>query len=155
MKKCCSLKLDKYLDRCIYWDLKYEARQISSTTVSIENYENQFFISNFTHIHVCMFRLSFLTALNIYKDYFKGRHKVVALVVANILWSETIALVHLSLKEVAAFVRRRVLWPKSFLIFIVWINWRTLLPISFSSWCVSHVLGFVHQLVNHILGAVH
>ena len=81
MKKYCVLKLDK----CIYQDLKYEAQQISSTAISIENYENQFFISAFTHIHVCMFRLSFFTALNIYKDYFKGRHKVVALVVANIL----------------------------------------------------------------------
>ena len=35
--------------------------------------------------------------------------KVVTLVVASILWPETYALVHLSLKEAAAFVRRRVL----------------------------------------------
>ena len=81
MKKCYVSKLDKY----IYRDLKYEARQISSIVVSIENYKNQFFRSDFTHIHVYVFRLSFLTTLNIYKDYFKGHHKVVALVVASIL----------------------------------------------------------------------
>ena len=60
----------------MYQDLKYEAQQISSIAVSIENYENQFFKSDSTHIHVYVFRLSFLTTLNIYKDYFKGRHKV-------------------------------------------------------------------------------
>ena len=69
----------------MYQDLKYEAQQISSIAVSIENYENQFFKSDSTHIHVYVFRLSFLTTLNIYKDYFKGRHKAVALVVASIL----------------------------------------------------------------------
>ena len=57
----------------------------SIDNLSIEIYENQFFRSDFTHIHVYMFRLSFLTTLNIYKDYFRGRHKVVALVVASIL----------------------------------------------------------------------
>ena len=69
----------------MYQDLKYEAQQISSIAVSIENYENQFFKSDSTHIHVYVFRLSFLTTLNIYKDYFKGRHKAVALIVASIL----------------------------------------------------------------------
>ena len=65
------------------------------------------------------------------------------------------SLVHHSLEETAVFVRRRVLWPMSFLIFIVWMNWRTFQPTSFSSWCVSHVFGFVHRLVSHVLGAVH
>ena len=57
--------------------------------LSIVIYENQFFRSDFIYIyiyiHVYVFRLSFLIILNIYKDYFKGRHKVVALVVASIL----------------------------------------------------------------------
>ena len=79
--------------------------------------------------------------------------KLDAKVVALTLWPKTkIALVHLSFEEATVFVHRRVLWPKSFLIFIVWMNWRTLLPTSFSSWCVSHVLGFVHPLVSHVLG---
>ena len=81
MKKCWFLKLD----RCIYRDLKCEALQISSTIVSIENYENQFFKSDFTHIFAYDFRFSFLITLDIYKDYFKGRHVVVVLVIASIL----------------------------------------------------------------------
>ena len=44
----------------------------SIDNLSIENYKNQFFRSDFTYIHVYVFRLSFLTTLNIYKDYFKG-----------------------------------------------------------------------------------
>ena len=40
--------------------------------LSIEVYENQFFRDNFTSICEYMFGLSFLTTLNIYKDFFKG-----------------------------------------------------------------------------------
>ena len=61
------------------------SRQILSIEVFIENYENQFFRSDFTHIFMYVFRFSFLITLDIYKDYFKGRHVVVALVVASIL----------------------------------------------------------------------
>ena len=46
----------------------------SIDNLSIEIYKNQFFRYDFTPIHVYMFSLSFLTTLNIYKDYFKGRH---------------------------------------------------------------------------------
>ena len=73
----------------------------------------------------------------------------------SILWPETYALVHLSFVKTTAFVSRRVLWPKSFLIFIVWMNWRTLQPTSFSSWSVNHVLGSMYRLVSHVLEAVH
>ena len=41
---------------------------------SIEIYENQFFISNFQPMLMYLYRVSFLTTLNIYKTYFKGRH---------------------------------------------------------------------------------
>ena len=43
-------------------------------TISIKIYKNQVFSSNFNPIRVYMFKLSFLTIPNIYKDYFKGRH---------------------------------------------------------------------------------
>ena len=46
----------------------------SIDNLSIEIYENQFFRSDFIPICVYMFRLSFLTTLNIYKNYFKGYH---------------------------------------------------------------------------------
>ena len=40
--------------------------------VSIEVYEVQFFRTVFHPIRDYMFELSFLTTLDIYKDYFKG-----------------------------------------------------------------------------------
>ena len=43
--------------------------------LSIEVYEVQFFKTIFHPIRECMFELSFLTTLNIYKDYFKGRKR--------------------------------------------------------------------------------
>ena len=72
--------------------LNFKARQISSIevlkssfgpildscsidTLYIEIYENQIFSYDFHPICVYMFGLSFLTTLNIYKVYFKGRHK--------------------------------------------------------------------------------
>ena len=39
----------------------------STEAKSIEN--------DFTHIHVYLCRVSFLTTLDIYKDYFKGRQR--------------------------------------------------------------------------------
>ena len=47
----------------------------SIEAVSIENYKIQISRSDFTHIHVYLFRVSFLTTLDIYKDYFKGAIK--------------------------------------------------------------------------------
>ena len=79
------------------------------TVVSIKNYENQFFRSNFTHIRVYVFRLSFLITLDIYKDYFKGHRKVVALVVTCILWLETICPSSSFSWRSCLFVRRKVL----------------------------------------------
>ena len=45
----------------------------STEAVSIKNYEIQISRSNFTHILMYLCRISFLTTLVIYKDYFKGR----------------------------------------------------------------------------------
>ena len=76
----------------------------------IEIYENQIFSFDFTQIRVYLFRTSFLTTLNIYKDYFKGHHSWYNLVqkfFTSILWLEKYALVHLSLQEAAVFVHRR------------------------------------------------
>ena len=126
----------------------------SSIAVSSENFKIQIFRSVFQAYPSFVFRSSFLITLDIYEDNFKGRYKVVALVTC-ILWPKTICPIHLSLEEAAVFVHHRVLRVRSFLIFIMWMNWRTLQPTSFSSWCVSHVLGSVHRLISHVLGAVH
>ena len=52
---------------------KCEARQISSIAISIKNYENKFFKYVFHTYPSYVLRFSFLTTLDIYKDYFKGR----------------------------------------------------------------------------------
>ena len=60
----------------------------------------------------------------------------------------------LSLKEVAVYLHRRILWPSIFLIFIVWMKWRTLQPTTFlvcievaywdpRNWLVTY-LGTMH-----------
>ena len=81
--------------------------------LSIKVYEKQIFNSDFHPIRVYMFGLSFLTTLNIYKDYFKGRQRLRKCIVKLCsckLWPETeFALVHLSLKEDVVFVHRWVL----------------------------------------------
>ena len=46
----------------------------STTVVSVENYEIRISKSDFTHNHEYLCRVSFLTTLYIYMDYFKGRH---------------------------------------------------------------------------------
>ena len=46
------------------------------TASSIEVYEIQFFRVDFTQIGEYVFRSSFLTTLNIYKDYFEGRQRL-------------------------------------------------------------------------------
>ena len=57
-------------------DKYYQSRsqQILSIKVSIKNYKNQFFRSDFQPMLMYLFRVSFLITLNIYKAYFKGRH---------------------------------------------------------------------------------
>ena len=40
--------------------------------VFVENYEIQIFRFDFKHIHVYLCRVSFLTTLDKYKNYFKG-----------------------------------------------------------------------------------
>ena len=51
--------------------LVFKVRQL----VSIENYKNQIFSSDFIQICEYVFKVSFLITLNIYKDYFKGHHR--------------------------------------------------------------------------------
>ena len=112
----------------------------------------------FTHIQAILCRFYFLTTLDIYKDYFKGHKRWCNLMQNDYslkLWTETICSSS-SFSWRSCYVSApRVLKPMSFWIFIVWMNWRTLQPTSFSSWCVSHVLESVHQLVSHVLGAMH
>ena len=92
----------------------------STQIVSVENYEIRFSRSDYTHIPMYLCRVYFLTTLDIYKDYFKGRHKMMQKNNTCIVWPEVeIALVHHSLCRSYCVFMPRVLWPRSFLIFIV------------------------------------
>ena len=46
----------------------------STEVVSVENYEIQISRSDFRPMLIYLCKVSFLTTLNIYKVYFKGRH---------------------------------------------------------------------------------
>ena len=101
-RKCYSLELDKSLDRFL------------TQGIFIENCEIILFRSNYMHILMYLCRVSFFTTLDIYKDYFKDRHKMMH----KIIHAES-ALVHYSLWRSSCVFMPRVLWPRSFLIFIV------------------------------------
>ena len=73
MKKCYSLKLNRCLDKTYLSRFKLD--NSSTEVVSVENYEIRLFKSDYMHIQVYLCRVSFLITLDIYKDYFKGRHK--------------------------------------------------------------------------------
>ena len=114
---CCLLKLNRGLDRILSIENYYSS---STEAISVENYEIRFSRSDYMHVLEYLCRVSFLTTQNIYRDYFKGHHKVVAIVITCILRPETkIALVHLSFCRSYYVFTPRVLWPWSFLIFII------------------------------------
>ena len=89
-------------------------------------------------------RVSFLTIINIYKDYFIGR-------CACIVWSEAeIPLVHHSLWRSYCVFTLRILWLRSFLIFIV-DELKNFAANNLLQVCgVCHVLGSMyHWLVTY------
>ena len=72
--------------------------------VSIENYEIIFFRSDYMHIPLYLCRGSFLTTLDIYKDYFKGRQKVMQKDNTCIVWLEEklLSFIILSVEAIAS-----------------------------------------------------
>ena len=60
--------------KTFFQDLMMKLDSNSTEAVSVENYEIRISRSDFMHIHEYLCRVSFLTTLNIYKDYFKGHH---------------------------------------------------------------------------------
>ena len=103
-----------------YRELLLKLNRSSTQDVFVENYEIKNSKSDYTHIleHLC--RISFLTTLEIYKDYFKSCHKVMQKNNPCILWLEAeIALVHHILCRSYYVFTPRVLWPRSFLIFTI------------------------------------
>ena len=96
-----------------YRDLMLKLDRSSTQVVFVENYEIKLFRSDYTHIPKYLCRVSFHTTLDIYKNYFKGRHTC-------IVWSNAKSgLVHYSLYISYCIFVPKVLWLRSFLIFIV------------------------------------
>ena len=96
-----------------YWDLMLKLNRSSTGAIFVENYKIRFSRSDYTHIPMYLYRVSFLTILNIYKDYFKGHR-------ACIVWPNAKgSLVYYSLCRSYCVYTPRVLWPRNFLIFIV------------------------------------
>ena len=95
---------------------------------------------DFLGIRESVFGHSFLLTLDIWKNCFKSRNTVHKLhkhwansVQANCDWRQgSWPSSSLSLEEVAMYLHRRILWPSIFLIFIVWMNWKTLQSTIFS-----------------------
>ena len=58
----------------------------STETVSIENYEIHISRFVFTYIQVYLYRVFFLTTLDIYKNYFKGRQRWCKVMQPNANW---------------------------------------------------------------------
>ena len=104
VKKSCSLMLDKKTSIEVY-------SRSSTQAVSIETYEIRNSRYDFWPMPVYLYRVSFLTNLDIYKAYFKGRYT---------WWTHAeSALVQYSLWRCYYIFTPRVLWPRRFLIFIV------------------------------------
>ena len=123
----------------------------SIEAVSVENYKIHISRFDFTHIHMYLCRVSFLTTLDTYKNYFKGYQiwcKVMQ-VNANWLCMQIVTGDKICSSSSNSLQKLLCLCAKSFvtkelLDLYRWMNWRTLqLPFS-SSWCVSHVLGSMH-----------
>ena len=58
----------------IYRGLMLKLNRISTAVVFVKNYDIRISRYDFMHIHEYLCRVSFLTTLDIFKDYFKGRH---------------------------------------------------------------------------------
>ena len=100
-----------------------ETQQKLDTSCICQELRIRFSRSNYTHILEYLCRISFLTTLDIYKDYFKSRHNGCKALKKNnpcILQLETeIALIHHILYRSYCVFTPRVLWPMNFLIFTV------------------------------------
>ena len=57
-----------------YRELLLKLDRNSTQAVSVKNYEIRFSRSDYTHILEYLCRVSFLTILDIYKNYFKSQH---------------------------------------------------------------------------------
>ena len=112
-----------FLQNPSYRELQLKLDKSLTQAIFVKNYEIRYSRSDYTHILEYLCRVSFLTTLDMYKDYFKSRHNGCKALKKNnpcILRLETeIALVHHILYRSYCIFTPRVLWPRNFLIFTV------------------------------------
>ena len=133
-----SLKLNNCsTDSCV--SRFNEARQILSIEVSIENYGNQCFRSDFRPMLMYLCRVSFFTTLDIYKVHFRGRHIWEYKENTCKKWSVPYSLWKKLLHLCALGFCNQVL-----LYLHCWWSEKLCSQQSSSSWCVSYILGAVH-----------
>ena len=122
-KQVKNVLLIKARQNPFYRELLLKLDRSSTQAASVENYEIRFSRSNYMHILEYLCRVSFLTTLNIYNDYFKSRYKwckgIENIIHAYCDRRQKFALVpHIFYRSYCVFTPR-VLWPRSFLIFTV------------------------------------
>ena len=66
----------KFRQNPFYRELLLKLDKSLTQAAFVENYEIKISRSDYTHIFEYLCRVSFLATLDIYKDYFKSRHKV-------------------------------------------------------------------------------
>ena len=64
-----------FLQNPSYRELQLKLDKSLTQAIFVKNYEIRNSRSDYTHILEYLCRVSFLTTLDIYKDYFKSRHK--------------------------------------------------------------------------------
>ena len=129
----------------------------STEAVLIKNYEIQIFRSIFMHIQVYLCKVSFLTTLDIYKDYFKGRQKKDATWCKVILHAycdqRQFALVHLFVEAITfvhqGFCNQAASWSSSL------DELKNFAAKIFLKLVCKSRTKSVHRLVSHVLGVVH
>ena len=121
---CYSLKLDRSLDRIFSiknycWNSTEAWHRLYLSRITKSGFPD---LITRISLSICV-GFSFLTTLDIYKDYFKSRHNGCKALKKNnpcILRLETeIALIHHILYRSYCVFTPRVLWPMNFLIFTV------------------------------------
>ena len=123
----------------------------STEAESVKNYKIRIFRSDFMHIHEYLCEVSFLTTLDIYKDYFKAvtcdakgcKGCCISCYMHCVTGDRNCPSSSYSLKLLHLYAKGFI--TKELPDLHCWINWRTLQPTSSLSWCVSHILGSVHH----------
>ena len=105
VKKCCSLKLDRFLDKCIYQDLIFEARQIALSRIMKFKFPNPI-----SRISMCIcvgfLFLQIYTYIRIILRVVKGDATWCKVIIHSNCDRRQFSLIHFSLKEATAFVRQ-------------------------------------------------